>query len=381
MKSLLRRVLGLWIRLFQTRVGKKLVDAAIGPQLSLTNARGCPNFNSLWSLAKEVPLIKRNIKNFGYELARMARSELPVPATGGPTSVNLSCKACTQADLVSSWVTYWCGQLRIPVIFHRKIWELCYVLQALHDHDCLRPGSKGVGFGCGQEPLPSLMARYGVEVTVTDLDPGVAKGMGWMETGQHTTGLDQTYMPELVDRRTFDERVSLRYVDMNNIPPDLSGYDFCWSVCALEHLGSIQHGLDFIEKSLAVLKPGGIAVHTTEFNYLNDSETIDNWPTVLFQKRHFQEIADRLASRGHTVMPLDFDVGSDALDKYIDLPPYLHDQDTYAREKSYVDNVTQVGETMPPHLKLALDGFAVTCFGMIIKRGGGETPPATTQGT
>jgi len=31
------------------------------------------------------------------------------------------------------------------------------------------------------------------------------------------------------------------------LPADLTGFDFCWSICALEHLGTIAQGLDFIK--------------------------------------------------------------------------------------------------------------------------------------
>jgi SAM-dependent methyltransferase len=146
---------------------------------------------------------------------------------------------------------------------------------------------------------------------------------------------------------------------MNAIPHTLGGYDFCWSVCALEHLGSIRQGLDFIENSLNVLRPGGIAVHTTEFNFLNDNETIDNWGTVLFQRKHFIEIHDRLTRAGHGVATLDFDIGNKVLDKFIDLPPYVHDLPESVRER-------WAGGS--DHIKLMVDGFACTCFGLIVRK-------------
>lgn len=156
-----------------------------------------------------------------------------------------------------------------------------------------------------------------------------------------------------MSRELFDRHVALRYVDMNRIPPDLVDYDFTWSVCAFEHLGSIACGLAFVENAMATLRPGGLAVHTTEFNFLDDKNTVDNWPTVLFQRRHFELLAARLREQGHEVAELDFDVGADPLDKFIDLPPF-----TDAWTKSIE----------APHIKLAVDGFACTCFGLLIRK-------------
>ena len=104
---------------------------------------------------------------------------------------------------------------------------------------------------------------------------------------------------------------------MTAIPADLAGFDFCWSLCAFEHLGSIEAGLRFVEASLAPLRPGGTAVHTTEFNINANGPTIDNWPTVLFQRRHMEALAARLAAQGHQVAPFDFDAGDKPLDRFV----------------------------------------------------------------
>ena len=56
-----------------------------------------------------------------------------------------------------------------------------------------------------------------------------------------------------------------RAVDMNDIPPDLRGFDFTWSSCALEHLGTLRAGADFVVEQMTCLRPGGVAVHTTEY--------------------------------------------------------------------------------------------------------------------
>ena len=232
------------------------------------------------------------------------------------------------------------------------------MLQALHEHGHLTKGARGLGFGCGVEPLPSYLASRGVAVTMTDLPPGEAQVAGWAATNQYAADASVAYQPHLVARERFDEKVELRHVDMNAIPPDLAGYDFCWSICALEHLGTIERGLAFIENAMATLRPGGLAVHTTEFNINPDGPTIDNWPTVLFQRRHMEALAARLTEQGHDVAPLDFALGDGPLDRFIDLPPFHHDLSPALAE--------WLGA--PLHLKVAVDGFAATCFGVIVRK-------------
>ena len=332
--------------------------------LRLIDAQGHPNIGPLWQLAKDIEGIKLNLKAFGYDLARRLLAARPPKRLEKPLTVSLTSKACTQADMESDWVAWWCGELSIAPIYHRKIWEYCYVLQVLHEHGCLSAGLRGLGFGCGREPIPSYLAAIGCHVTMTDLAPDAAAEKGWVRTHQHASSLEKGHHAHLVPRERFLQHVSLQHVDMNAIPDSLSGYDFCWSLCSLEHLGSIRQGLDFIENSLATLRPGGLAVHTTEFNFLNDTETIDNWVTVLFQKQHFRQLAERLSAQGHKVAPLDFDVGNGPMDRFIDLPPFDHD----------LEHIAPAWARDSQHLKLLLDGFASTCFGLIITKASDTAP-------
>ncbi len=326
---------------------------------SLVNEESQPNINALSEAIRNVNVLALNVKFFGYELARALAAALPVRENLSPTSVSLKSKPSTQADLESDWVAYWSSKLKVPVIFHRKLWELCYAMQAFHNAGVLAEGKRGLGFGCGTEPLPSLMASYGAEVVVTDLQPDAQNTKGWADTNQHTKTLDEAFKDHLVSKDVFDRKVSLEYVDMNAIPDHLRDFDFCWSICALEHLGSIEKGLNFIENSIDVLKPGGVAVHTTEFNFTRDDITFDHWNTVLFQRKHFTEIAERLTAKGYKVAPLDFDVGNKPLDKFIDVPPFPHDMGDYMREIWGSDN---------NHIKVSVDGIPATCFGLIITK-------------
>jgi hypothetical protein len=231
--------------------------------------------------------------------------------------------------------------------YHRKKWEYVFICQALWERGAIRPGARGLGFGVGHEPLAALFAAEDCEIVATDVASEAATQLGWSKTHQHAASLETIRFENLCPRSKFDSNVSFQVCDMNAIPPDLGGFDFCWSSCAFEHLGSIKHGLKFVENAMACLKPGGWALHTTEFNLSSDNATLDNVGTVLFRRRDMLELAERLTAAGHRVAPFDFDAGLAPLDRYIDVAPWRPE----------------------PHLRLAIEGFAITSIGIIVQRG------------
>ena len=151
--------------------------------LELVGPGGQPNINQLSLLTRNLDAVALNIKAMGYDLARRLGEALPVRTGTTAQPVGLACKPSTQADIESDWVAHWCAELGIPVVFHRKIWEVAYVLQALFDGGVLRPDARGLGFGCGIEPLPSYLANLGIDVTMTDLPPDDARSREWHQTG------------------------------------------------------------------------------------------------------------------------------------------------------------------------------------------------------
>ncbi|HMI18354.1 MAG TPA: methyltransferase domain-containing protein [Sphingomonas sp.] len=338
--------------------GARINNRDLTALLTPVGAQGHPNLNRLRLIANAIDPLALNIKQMGYSLARQLADALPPPTGTVARKHNLPSGLSTQAAMESEWVAHWCGELKIPVTYHRKLWELCFVLQFLFEADMIAPGKRGLGFGCGEEPLPSYLAAHGVSVTATDIPPEEAVSSGWRESGQHATARDLAFMEHLVGRQAFDENVDLRFVDMNRIPADLTGYDFCWSICALEHLGSIRNGLAFVENAMACLRPGGVAVHTTEFNIREDGPTVDNWMSVAFQRKHMEELAQKLRSQGHHVAPFDFDLGGGPLDRFVDMPPYHGELPASFAE--------WLGP--PAHLKASMDGMIVTCIGIAIRK-------------
>ena len=130
-------------------------------------------------------------------------------------------------------------------------------------------------------------------------------------------------------------------VDMNSIPADLQDFDFCWSACSFEHLGSLEHGIRFVENAMNVLKPGGVAVHTTEFNLSSNSQTLESEYLSIYRQRDIQDLIDRLGKAGHRVEPMNFSVGKGFIENLIDLPPYGIDPSIRIRLQDY--DCTSIG--------------------------------------
>lgn len=242
--------------------------------------------------------------------------------------------------------------LRTPLRLHRKEWEFCFILAAIEAAGLLRPGLRALGFGTGTEPLPAALAAHGLQVLATDAPPDLQVSSGWAEAGQYSSDVRPLHRPRLLPLAEFLQRVSHRPVDMNAIPADLRDFDLTWSACALEHLGSLQHGLDFIAGSLDCLKPGGLAVHTTEFNLSSNTLTMERPECSLFRKRDIEALFTRLTEAGHECWPLNLHPGEAELDRVIDLPPYLPGAEQ-------------------PHLKLELSRYVATSIGLVVRKGGG----------
>jgi hypothetical protein len=281
---------------------------------------------------------------FGKRVFRRATSLL---ADGPATLADPVSQTCTAAQFDEPAYDEWLRRLQLGKHRHRKQWEFIYILRVLERYGMLQPGARGLGFGVGTEPLPAVMAGMGCSVVATDLPPDDARARDWRDTGQHSASLDPLRRPALCDDDAFDRLVSWRAVDMNEIPADLDDFDFTWSSCSYEHLGSIRKGLDFVANSVRCLKPGGLAVHTTELNLTSNEDTIDNEGTVLFRRRDMERLAVDLVSRGYFVAQIKYDLGDTRLDAHVDVAPYSDDN----------------------HLKLALGRFVSTSFGIIVRRG------------
>jgi hypothetical protein len=141
------------------------------------------------------------------------------------------------------------------------------------------------------------------------------------------------------------ERLSFRFIDMNAIPADLRDYDFLWSCGSLEHIGGLEHGLRFVESAMDCLKPGGVAVHTTEFNLTSNGTTYDTPGLSFYREKDILRLVDSLKRKGFEI-ELNLTRGQRELDQLVfkEAPPW---------ELS---------------LKQDLCGYTITSIGLVIRK-------------
>ena len=252
---------------------------------------------------------------------------------------------CKAMDFKSAWFKRWCDELDETPNFHRKQWEFVYVMQALWERGCISAEKKGLVFAVGNEPLPAMFAKYGCTILATDILPEIGIEKGW-NNGQLCFGAEYLNERGICDELEFNRLVSYMPVDMNNIPDDLQGFDFNWSSCSFEHLGTLEKGFDFLRNQLKTIKPGGWSVHTTEYNISSNDETQENNDTVLYRQRDIEKIANEFRNEGHFVEEIDFSIGGLPEDYIVDIEP--HDQKV--------------------HIRLQVDKYVVTSIGLIIQK-------------
>ena len=245
------------------------------------------------------------------------------------------------------WGFIWDG-MKNDKTMHRKLWEWTAIAQALEERGLLAPGRKGIGYAVGREPMASLFAARGVELVASDFH-GETANLGWANTGQLGDSLAQIHWPGILSFEDFSARVRYQNIDMRDlsqIPRDL--YDFSWSSCSFEHLGSLEAGFQFLINSLDSLKPGGVAVHTTEFNVSSNENTLEAGDNVIYRKKDIEALDLRLRKLGCAIEALDFDAGGEQHDIAFDYPPFY----THGRQ----------------HLKLKLGEHISTSMLIIIRK-------------
>lgn len=229
---------------------------------------------------------------------------------------------------------------------HRKQWEHCYVLEAAAEAGVLAPGKRAVGFGVGQEAIPAVLARHGVEVLATDREPDESEL--WASSGQHLSGLSALSRPAIVADEMLRTLVSVRYVDMADVPGDLGEFDLVWSAGSLEHLETAEAGLEFVLRTLALVAPGGVAVHTTELELVPQAETRNYGDLAVYSVVDLDGLVSRIRAHGFDIVA-NWRVSLDRpADRHISVPP--HDP----------------GE--PVHLKLAVGDSVLTSVGIVARR-------------
>ncbi|WP_375287182.1 hypothetical protein [Sphingomonas sp.] len=263
-----------------------------------------------------------------------------------PTLADPVCQPCTRAQFDEPVYARWAAEMQQPALHDSRQWCEIFILQTLERYGMLRPGAQGLGFGVRPWTGPAIMAARGCSIVVSDFG-GSEGDAGRAQPSAVSALLEDLRFPSICADDIFDRQVSTRTIDITNLGPKLSGFDFAWSAGALEHLGSIATAQAFMRDSVGTLTLGGIAVHTTLLNIGSTMDTVDDASTVLFRRQDIERIAVDLVSRGHYVAQLAFDLGD---------PPIEPESGALLAPKD-------------PELAAALDELGAIPFGLIVRRG------------
>ena len=252
-------------------------------------------------------------------------------------------RLCTQKDFDTHIFKNYVKEINHNFHYHRKLWEFISIIDTLHSLDLLKEGKRGLGFAVGTEPLSSYFIKYGCKVIVSDF---ITDNSVWENENQLGKGIESLNKYNIIKNSLLKNKAKFRSVDMNNIPQDLKRkqFDFVWSSCAFEHLGSLEKGLDFVKDSLNCLKVGGFAIHTTEYNLDSNFDTFESNDAVIYRKKDFEKL-EEMVGDNFKLYPINYNSGKDKHDKYIDEFPYSNEF----------------------HLKLNLFGYTTTSILIILE--------------
>jgi len=252
-----------------------------------------------------------------------------------------SCRRVRASDFERPWFPARARELAGAFKYHRKLWEHCAIAQAYRDR--IGQGGRCLGFGVGKEPVPAWLAAQGAQVVATDRpDPGV-----WLER-QHARNVEELRCEGICDEVSFRELVKYETADMNLIPERYHRqFDFTWSSSCFEHLGSIEHGLRFFLEQMKCLKPGGIAAHTTEYQFAPTDHCYQSPDLSFFRVQDLIDLTRRIKAQGDRLWPMDLAAGTHPFDTHIDQQPFK----------------------IEPHLNLALGPVQFTSVLLIATRG------------
>lgn len=195
------------------------------------------------------------------------------------------------------------GNLLLTGDRNRKTWEFIHVYRGLKQLGQLDGTARILGLGVGHECLVYALTHVCQQVVATDL----YESQSW-DTASMT-------VQEVYERNPFPyqrDRLTVQHMDMTRLDYPDASFDCVWSCCAIEHVNQFRDLHQVYAEIHRVLKPGGIAALTTEFN-VTDSPSYE--PNMLFTDRPWLEVwltgSDPLVQGFELIDSPDFEISND----------------------------------------------------------------------
>jgi SAM-dependent methyltransferase len=193
---------------------------------------------------------------------------------------------------------------------HRKDWEWALGIIAMRRFGKLNEKSTAIGVGSGTEPVPFYLANKVKHVYATDL---YGQNDGWKRAAPS----DFPENPKKYAPFPYKEdALTVMRMDGTKLEFPSEIFDIAFSFSSIEHFGgggkNHSGALRSVREMERVLKPGGLAVITTEY-IINDKEH----PEFFNRRTIYSDLIDKL-ERLKLVEPLDLRITSKTLDTVID---------------------------------------------------------------
>ena len=193
---------------------------------------------------------------------------------------------------------------------HRKDWEWALGIIAMRRFGKLNEKSTAIGIGAGTEPVPFYLANKVKHVYATDL---YGQNEGWKRAAPSEFPENpKKYAPFPYK----EDALTVLRMDGTKLEFPSESFDIAFSFSSIEHFdgGGKNHSgaLRSLKEMERVLKPGGLAVITTEY-IINDKEH----PEFFNRRTIYSDLLDKL-ERLKLVEPLDLRITTKTLDTVID---------------------------------------------------------------
>ena len=168
--------------------------------------------------------------------------------------------------------------------FHRKQWEFAMIYLALEKLGMLKNDKLGLSLGGGNERVLYSIANHVNKLIVTDL---YDTDTTWdcAKTGDPNEFIRSSKPFPIDDDKIEAMRMDMRYLDFED-----NKFDFCYSSCAIEHIGGFEDFVQHLNEVYRTLKEGGVYVFTTEFQF--GSATIKDPNNYIFSPSFINHLID-----------------------------------------------------------------------------------------
>lgn len=154
--------------------------------------------------------------------------------------------------------------------YTRKQWEFVVIFLSLFIKGKLNKESNGASFGAGKEPLIYDLLPYVSSLFATDLY-SMTTGWDTAKTKENESPLQ--FIKNNAPSGLSTDNLQVAEMDMRYLDIDDNSLDFCYSSCAIEHIGHKQDFIQHFKEVARVLKSDGVYVVTTELLFGYSTKT------------------------------------------------------------------------------------------------------------